>query len=185
VRHKLAGEEYNRRREECEEAVRSLGKVLPGIRALRDVSLEQLEEYRGVLSEVRYKRAHHVITENARLLDGMGALRTRSLYQFGECMSESPESLRDKFEVRCAELDLMFELASQQAGVNGAGMTGGGFGGATINLVEASSAEAFAEGVASAYQKKPASSRRITSACQPMAAARLSRTKSPCWVGRP
>jgi galactokinase len=154
VTHKLAGGEYNRRREECEEAVRSLEKVLPGIRALRDVSLEQLEEYRGVLSEVAYKRAHHVITENARVLDGTEALRMGSLHQFGEYMAESHGSLRDMFEVSCAELDLMVELANRQAGVYGARMTGGGFGGATINLVEASKAEAFAENVANAYQKE-------------------------------
>lgn len=75
MKHKLAGGEYNRRREECEEPVRSLKKVLPGIRALRDVNLEQLGEYRGLLSEVAYKRAHHVVTENARVLHGMEALR--------------------------------------------------------------------------------------------------------------
>jgi galactokinase len=127
VRHKLVGGEYNRRREECEEPVRSLGKVLPGIRALRDVSLRQLEEYRGVLSEVAYKRAHHVITENGRVLDGTEALRMGSLYPFGEYMAESYGSLRDKFEVSCADLDLMVELASRQAGVYSARMTGGGF----------------------------------------------------------
>jgi galactokinase len=154
VKHKLAGGEYNRRREECEEAVRSLEKFLPGIRALRDVSLEQLEGYRGLLSEVAYKRAYHVVTENARVLDGMEALRMGSLHQFGEYMAESHWSLRHMFEVSCAELDLMVELANQQAGVYGARMTGGGFGGATINLVEASSAAAFAESVANAYQKE-------------------------------
>jgi galactokinase len=154
VKHKLAGGEYNRRREECEEAVCSLEKALPGIRALRDVSLEQLEEYRGLLSEVAYKRAHHVVTENARVLDGMEALRKGSLHQFGEYMAESHRSLRDMFEVSCAELDLMVELANRQAGVYGARMTGGGFGGATINLVEASCASAFAESVANAYQNE-------------------------------
>jgi galactokinase len=154
VKHKLAEGQYNRRREECEEAVRSLEKVLPGIRALRDVNLEQLEEYRGLPSEVAYKRAHHVVTENARVLDGMEALRMGSLHQFGEYMAESHGSLCDMFEVSCAELDFMVELANQQAGVYGARMTGGGFGGATINLVEASSAEAFAESVANVYQKE-------------------------------
>ena len=154
VKHRLAGGEYNRRREECEEAVRSLAKAMPGIRALRDVSLEQLEEHRGLLSEVAYKRAKHVITENERVLDGMEALRTGDLRKFGEYMAESHQSLRDLFEVSCSELDLMVELANQQKGVYGARMTGGGFGGATINLVDAPSAEAFAESVAKAYQKE-------------------------------
>jgi galactokinase len=107
--------------------VRSLGKVLPGVRALGDVSLEQLEEYRGLLSELAYKRAHHVVAENRRVLDGMEALRMGSLHQFGGYMAESHGSLRDMFEVSCAELDLMVELANHQAGVYGARMTGGGF----------------------------------------------------------
>jgi galactokinase len=133
--------------------VRSVEKVLPGIRALWDVNLEQLEEYRGLLSEVTYKRAHHVVTENARVLDGMEALRMGSLHQFGEYMAESHGSLRDMFKVSCAELDLMVELANQPVGVYGARMTGRGFGGATTNLVEASSAETFDESVANVYDK--------------------------------
>jgi galactokinase len=154
VKHQLAGGEYNRRREECEEAVRSLARVLPGIRALRDVSREQLDGHRGLLSEVAYKRALHVVTENERVLNGMEALRTGDLPRFGEYMAESHRSLRDLFEVSCAELDLMVELANQQDGVYGARMTGGGFGGATINLVDAQRATAFAEAVAKAYRDK-------------------------------
>jgi galactokinase len=154
VKHKLAGGEYNRRREECEEAVRSLERVLPGIRALRDVSTEQLEEHRVLLSEVAYKRAHHVVTENARVLEGMEALRKGDLQRFGQCMAESHRSLRDMFEVSCAELDLMVELANREPGVYGARMTGGGFGGATVNLVDERSAETFAANVAKAYREK-------------------------------
>ncbi len=154
VKHKLAGGEYNRRREECEVAVRSLAKALPGIRALRDVSEEELEQHRELLSQVVYKRARHVVKENARVLDGMEALRAGDLQRFGECMAESHESLRDLYEVSCAELDVMVELANRQPGVYGARMTGGGFGGATINLVDAQRAGAFAESMASAYQKE-------------------------------
>ncbi len=154
LKHKLAGGEYNRRREECEEAVRSLAEVLPGIRALRDVSWEQLEEHRGVLSDVAYKRAHHVVTENARVLDGMEALRTGDLRRFGQYMAESHQSLRDMFEVSCAELDLMVELANREPAVYGARMTGGGFGGATINLVDERNAGAFALNIAKAYREK-------------------------------
>lgn len=154
VKHKLAGGEYNRRREQCEEAVRFLARVLPGIRALRDVSTEELEEHRGLLSEVAYKRAHHVVTENARVLDGMEALRKGDLQRFGQCMAESHRSLRDMFEVSCAELDLMVELANREAGVYGARMTGGGFGGATVNLVDERSAEIFAANVAKGYREK-------------------------------
>ena len=152
VKHKLAGGEYNRRREECEEALRSLRKVLPDIRALRDVSPEQLEEHRGVLSDISYKRAKHIVTENQRVLRCVQTLRAGDLKQFGDSMAESHVSLRDFFQVSCAELDLMVELANRQPGVYGARMTGGGFGGSTINLVDARNCEAFAENVAKSYQ---------------------------------
>ena len=153
VKHQLAGSEYNRRRAECEEAVSALQQVLPGIRALRDVSREQLEGHRALLSDVAYRRAEHVVCENQRVLDGASALRVGDLRRFGRLMAESHGSLRDLYEVSCRELDVMVEIASQQQGLYGARMTGGGFGGATINLVEASSAAAFASNVAAAYAK--------------------------------
>jgi galactokinase len=154
VKHQLAGGEYNRRREECEEAVQSLKKSMPEIRALRDVSPEQLERNRGLLAEVPYKRALHIVTENARVLNSAEALRNGDLRRFGENMAASHRSLRDLFEVSCAELDLMVELANQREGVYGARMTGGGFGGATINLVDEERAEEFAASMAKAYHEK-------------------------------
>ena len=154
VKHELAFGEYNRRRADCEEAVRRLAGVLPGIRALRDVSLEQLETHRGVLSEVIYKRALHIVTENARVLDAADALRAGDIERFGKRMAESHRSLRDLYEVSCLELDLMVDLAYQQKGVYGARMTGGGFGGATINLVDSRYAGEFKEKIAKAYQKE-------------------------------
>jgi galactokinase len=154
VKHELASGEYNRRRADCEEAVRLLSGVLPGIRALRDVSLEQLEKHRGVLSEVIYKRALHIVSENARVLDSAEALRSGDIVRFGQRMAESHKSLRDLYEVSCRELDLMVDLAYQQKGVYGARMTGGGFGGATINLVDARHAGEFKEKMAKAYQKE-------------------------------
>ncbi len=154
VKHELASSEYNRRRAECEEAVRRLAGVLPGIRALRDVSLEQLEQHRNVLSEIIYKRALHIVTENARVLDSAAALRSADIARFGMRMAESHRSLRDLYEVSCRELDLMVDLAYQQKGVYGARMTGGGFGGATINLVDARYAGEFKEKMAKAYQKE-------------------------------
>ena len=154
VKHELAFGEYNRRRADCEEAVRRVAGVLPGIRALRDVSLEQLETHRGVLSDVIYKRALHIVTENARVLDAADALRAGDIERFGKRMAESHRSLRDLYEVSCMELDLMVDLAYQQKGVYGARMTGGGFGGATINLVDARYAGEFKEKIAKAYQKE-------------------------------
>jgi galactokinase len=154
VKHDLVSGEYNQRRAECEEAVRGLAKVLPGIRSLRDVTLEQLERHRGSLSEITYKRAHHVVTENARVLDAAEALRTGNVERFGKRMAESHRSLRDMYEVSCAELDLMIDQAEKQEGVYGARMTGGGFGGSTINLVKSRFADPFAENVSRGYEKE-------------------------------
>jgi len=152
VKHELASGEYNHRRADCEEAVRRLSAVLPGIRALRDVSLEQLEKHRGLLTEVIHKRALHIVTENARVQDAAAALRVGDIERFGKRMAESHRSLRDLYEVSCRELDLMVDLAYQQKGVYGARMTGGGFGGATINLVDALHAGEFKEKIAKAYR---------------------------------
>src|SRR5580692_10270053 len=154
VKHELASSEYNRRRADCEEAVRRLATVMPGIRALRDVSLDQLEQYRHLLSDVTYKRALHVVTENARVLDSADALRSGNIVRFGKRMAESHHSLRDLYEVSCRELDLMVDLAFQQKGIYGARMTGGGFGGATINLVDATYVAEFKEKIAKSYQKE-------------------------------
>ena len=154
VKHELASSEYNRRRADCEEAVRRLAEFLPGIRALRDVSAEQLERYRSMISEVTYKRALHVVGENARVLDSAEALRSGDIARFGMRMAESHRSLRDLYEVSCKELDLMVDLAYQQRGVFGARMTGGGFGGATINLVDARYAGEFKEKMAKSYQRE-------------------------------
>src|SRR5207244_3533062 len=95
VKHELATGEYNRRRAECEEAVRCLSAVLPGIRALRDVNPEQLEKHRGVLPDTVWRRAHHVISENARVLQAVAALRGGNIKAFGKAMAASHESLRD------------------------------------------------------------------------------------------
>jgi galactokinase len=154
VKHELASSEYNRRRADCEQAVRRLAGVLPGIRALRDVTIEQLEGNRELLSEVTYKRALHVVSENARVLDSAEALRSGDIGRFGKRMAESHRSLRDLYEVSCRELDLMVDLANRQKGIFGARMTGGGFGGATINLVDARYAGEFKEKMGKSYQRE-------------------------------
>jgi galactokinase len=154
VKHELASGEYNRRRAECEESVQCLAKVLPGMRSLRDVTLDQLERHRGTLSVVLHKRVLHVITENARVLGAAEALRAKDLERFGMRMAESHASLRDLYAVSCAELDLMVDHANRQEGIYGARMTGGGFGGSTINLVKSRFADAFAENVARSYEKE-------------------------------
>jgi len=152
VKHAHAGGEYNRRREECEAGVRILKRWYPEIRALRDVSVEQVAEHAKDFPETILKRCRHVVEENARVQEGARRLRAGDLSGFGELMRESHRSLRDLYEVSCRELDLMVEAAEGLPGYYGGRMTGGGFGGCTLNLVEAGSAEDFAGLISERYQ---------------------------------
>lgn len=152
VKHKHAGGEYNQRRAECEEGVRLLARSNPEIRALRDATLEQVQ--RSDLPPVIARRCEHVIQENARVVEGREALEAGDLARFGNLMRESHRSLRDLFEVSSSELDLMVSLAEKMPGCWGARMTGGGFGGCTVNLVKASEATSFAERIAKVYQEE-------------------------------
>ena len=153
VRHELAGGEYNVRRAQCEEGVRLLARVLPGVRALRDVTTAELERLKGELPPVVYRRCRHVVGEDERVLAARGALERGDLAEFGRLMGESHRSLRDDYEVSCRELDLMVELARAQGGVYGARMTGGGFGGCTVNLVGADFVDDFRRGVGRGYEE--------------------------------
>ena len=151
VRHELASGEYNLRRADCEAAVRLLQPFIPGIRALRDVRIEDLEKYKHVLSKTVYRRCRHVVTENERVLAAAGALQSGDAERYGQLMYESHRSLRDDYEVSCRELDLLVDLASSIQGVYGARMTGGGFGGSTVNLLRADSVAAFQSQLAERY----------------------------------
>lgn len=151
VRRELASSEYNTRRAECEEGVQRLARVLSNVRALRDVSLPDLERYRDVLPASIYRRCRHVVSENARVLQAVFALRSGSLEVLKSLMAASHRSLRDDYEVSCPELDVMVDLANQQDGVHGARMMGGGFGGCTINLVDVDQTEKFQSRVAGEY----------------------------------
>jgi len=153
VKHELASSAYNERREQCEAGVEYLRQFYPHVTALRDVTIEQLEQHRSGLSEVVYRRCRHVITENARVLQAGEALGRSDLRRFGQLMAESHVSLRDDYEVSSEELDLMVELAQKVEGVYGARMTGGGFGGSTVNLVSTEKAEEFHARVAEGYEQ--------------------------------
>jgi galactokinase len=153
VKHELASSAYNERRKQCEAGVKQLASSFPGVTALRDVTLGQLEQHGDDLSDVVYRRCRHVITENARVLSAADALEQGDLDSFGKLMAESHRSLRDDYEVSCKELDLMVELAREIEGVYGARMTGGGFGGCTVNLVAVADAEQFKQRVASDYER--------------------------------
>jgi galactokinase len=152
VKHSLATSQYNARRLECEAAVRHFAQSRPNVRALREITEADLKLYGGDLSEVIYRRSRHVITENARVLQAAAALEKGDLVAFGQLMNSSHRSLRDDYEVSCKELDLMVELAQPLPGVFGSRMTGGGFGGSTVNLIAAENVDEFKETVARGYK---------------------------------
>ncbi|MTJ82203.1 MAG: galactokinase [Telmatospirillum sp.] len=153
VRHELAGSEYNLRRQDCERGVALLSQALGPITALRDVTAAQLERHAGLLPDVTYRRCRHIISENDRVLRAATALEKGDLQLFGQLLGESHRSLRNDFQVSCRELDVMVELALSIDGVYGARMTGGGFGGCTVNLVEAGAVERFSDTVSKGFQE--------------------------------
>ncbi len=157
VKHELASSEYNQRRAECERGVALLQKFLPEICALRDVSVAEFQQYETQLPEPIRRRCRHVVTENARTLKAAELLRAANLAQFdaqlGQLMNESQQSLREDYEVSCAELNLLTEIAQQTDGVCGARLTGGGFGGCTVNLVRREVVNDFGEIITREYQK--------------------------------
>jgi galactokinase len=131
VKHALVAGEYNERRSDCEAAAHSLG-----VAALRDVSTATLKSRKCELADRIYHRALHITGENERVQEGTDALRKNDFVRFGQLMFESHESSRVNFENSCPELDLLVATARKTPGVYGARLSGGGFGGATINLVE-------------------------------------------------
>lgn len=154
VKHSIAGGEYNERRGQCEAGVAAIRRHLPQVRALRDVTAEQLEQHKASMPEVVYRRCRHVISENARVERAAAALKSGDVRAFGRLMGESHASLRDDYEVSCRELDILVEIADAQPGIVGARMTGGGFGGCTVNLVESGQAEAARERIAIEYHQR-------------------------------
>ncbi len=148
TRRGLVASAYNERRSQCEAVAR-----LFGVKALRDVTLEQLNEKRDQLDRVAYRRARHVISENDRTLLAVDAMRHGEAIELGQLMQLSHMSLRDDFEVSSNELNAMVECAERQAGCYGARMTGAGFGGCAVALVRRDAAEAFSAGVAAEYKE--------------------------------
>lgn len=141
VERTLAGSAYNDRRRACETGVAILKNHLPSIRALRDVSVEQFESLKDTLPPEIMQKCRHIVTEDERVLRSVERLRMGDLAAFGRLMSESHESLRRDYEVTCRELDLLHDNAMSMTGVLGARMTGAGFGGCAIALVESAAAD--------------------------------------------
>ena len=153
VKHNLTNE-YNERREACEEAVRVLRERDAGIAALRDVSLEDLAAAKPVLRDVVYRRALHVVGEITRVETGVAALERGDVAAFGKLMFESQNSSTHAFENSCAEIDILVDIAKSLPGAIGARLSGGGFGGITVHLVEADAAKTYSEMLAQRYADK-------------------------------
>jgi len=153
VRHSIAAGEYNQRREQCERCVEYFRSKREGITALRDVTEEDLQRFGSGLQETLFRRARHIISENARVLEAARAFERGDLKSVGRLMYQSHASLRDDYEVSCPELNVMVELASAIPGTCGSRMTGGGFGGCTVSLVERNAVERFTAEVAEGYER--------------------------------
>jgi galactokinase len=159
----LAGSEYAVRRRQCEEAVAVLAGLLPGlsIRALRDVTPEMLRQVGDRLDPLLLRRARHVVTENWRVLESVWALNAANVEALGRFMNESHASLRDDYAVSSPELDLLVGLSQAQPYVWGARLTGAGFGGATIHLVQTDFLPAFERDVVTAYAARSGRTPRL------------------------
>lgn len=136
VKHALAGSAYNERRAACEQGVKILRAQDLNIQSLRDVTVGQFADVQGHLSYPVRERCGHVIEENQRTLEAVDALARGDLHRLGALLNESHRSLRDLYEVSCLELDCVAEIAQQTPGVYGARMTGGGFGGCVVAVLE-------------------------------------------------
>jgi galactokinase len=154
VKRALTQSEYEIRLKQCRQAVAQLGSAGLAVKSLRDVDLDDLEGAREALGGLLFRRARHVVSENQRVLEAVEVLEGGDLERFGQLMYASHESLREDYEVSSKELDTLVELARHEAGVVGARMTGAGFGGCTVNLVQAEAAEDFACAVRAGYKKR-------------------------------
>jgi|SRR5690554_1513287 len=154
VKHSLVGSAYNLRRQQCETGVRILAEEYSTIKALRDLNLEVLAAGKDRLDPVIYRRCRHVVTENARVLESVRALKAGELFTFGELINQSHDSLRDDYEVSCEEVDFLVELAREVDGVLGARITGGGFGGSTVSLIHKDAVQDFNHHVLTSYRQK-------------------------------
>jgi galactokinase len=150
VKHELANGEYSRRRDQCQSAARKLG-----LNSLRDATLDHLESQRNKLDLVETRRARHVLGEISRTVAAAAAIKASDWPRVGELMDASHDSLRDDYEVSCRELDLLVDLAREigpPGGVIGSRMTGGGFGGCTVSLVETEKLDEVAQRLAKRYR---------------------------------
>jgi galactokinase len=151
VKHSVAGGDYTTRRAEVEAACAVIASHRPGVNFLRDATVDDLANWGTEMTPESLKRARHVITENLRTVAFAAALEKGDLNQVGRLMAEAHTSYSQDFEGSCDEADAMVEMGQDLPGLIGARLTGGGFGGCTINLVEPSQAQAFAHALGALY----------------------------------
>jgi galactokinase len=154
VRHSIAGGDYGLRRRELEAGQAVLREAFPQLRDLGDATVAELERCEGAMPPESFKRCRHVVTENARVREAKQAMLAGDAAMLGELMLKAHASERDDFECSVEEVDFLVDTASNLPGCFGARLTGGGFGGCTVNLVAKSSAEAFAAGLKTAYLER-------------------------------
>ena len=154
-KHSLGASKYNERRSECEKGFEILKKAMPEKNCLGEISVEEFEAHKHLLTDdVVFRRIRHVITEDDRVLKSIVALEAGDIAKFGEYMNGSHDSLRDDYEVTCLELDTMVEEARKIKGVLGSRMTGAGFGGCTVSIVEADAVDTFIAEVGKNYEAR-------------------------------
>ena len=154
VKHSLVDSAYNDRRNECETALKELQAVVD-IKTLGDLSEDEFEKHKDAIkSGIRQKRAKHAVYENQRAIKAVQALKDNDVVTFGKLMNASHVSLRDDYEVSCEEIDILVDLAWETEGVVGARITGGGFGGCTVNIVKNEAVDAFVETIGNVYKEK-------------------------------
>jgi galactokinase len=149
TRRGLVESAYNERRSQCEEAARFFN-----VKALRDVEIETWNLKHGTLNEVVMRRARHIVTENARVLEAVQAMKDGNVKRLGELFNASHESLRDDFEVTNDALNIIVECAREQSSCYGARMTGAGFGGCAVALVQKDKTGEFASAVSAVYKER-------------------------------
>ena len=154
VKHSLVSSAYNDRRNECETALEDLQKVMD-IKTLGDLTEAEFEAHKDAIKDpVCVKRAKHAVYENQRTIKAVQALKENNIKEFGKLMNASHVSLRDDFEVSCEEIDILVDLAWKTPGVIGSRITGGGFGGCTVSIVENDQVQSFTETIGKAYAEK-------------------------------
>ena len=154
VKHSLVGSAYNDRRNECEQALQDLKKVVD-IKTLGDLTEEEFEAHKdAITSDICRKRAKHAVYENQRTIKAVAALKADNVEEFGRLMNASHVSLRDDYEVSCKEIDILVDLAWEIPGVIGSRITGGGFGGCTVSIVKNDAVDTFIETLGKQYQEK-------------------------------